>query len=157
MGTIDQETVEYKTVIGNLARLYTTITEKSTYSSVSPEIAEATQKIAKVTKQEAATAAKAAGSAAIRETAMAGLTKIAARMGGLVAKKAVGQFLGFTVWDTYEGYKAGREIKDGSAVENLLRDKIEELKEEAIMIVDDIFNVFADEENWMMPPIHNPF
>ena len=46
----------------------------------------------------------------------------------------------FAIWDATECVKAGRDIAWGSNEEKILRDKIEQLKDEANTIIDEIFN-----------------
>ncbi len=83
----------------------------------------------------------------------AAATKIAAKSAGKSTGAAVAKVItkslpflnfGLVALDTYETYKAGKDLAYGSSEENMLRNKIEELKDEANKIVIEIYNYLAE-------------
>lgn len=118
-----------------------------------------------VTKETTAPAAREAGRKVIEES-----TKSTAKNVGGVINDVVGTtsaFIGETLvntlplffagWNVYEACQASSDIAEGSKEEKFLRRKIQELKQEANTIVDDIFNAFAAEERRELQRIDTPF
>ena len=102
------------------------------------------------------TAAKAAGKAT-------GITaKTTGKSAGAAIGKAIGKSLpllnfGFAAWDTYECVQGGIELANGCEEEKILKDKMQQLKEEANKIVKDIYNYFASEETMKLTLLEIPF
>ncbi len=80
-------------------------------------------------------------------------TKIAAKSAGQSTGAAVAKVItslpllnfGLVALVTYMTYKAGKDLACGSSEENLLRNKIKELKDEANKIVTDIYNYSVEQ------------